>query len=70
MDKCSYIEILFGIMKSVYLSTRSRPDTPFAVSALFSRCQDPKVSDMDRIARKVLYLKRAQDEYLVLKHGG
>ena len=49
---------LSGIMKLMYLSTRSRPDIAFAVSALASRSSDPRESDLIAMRRIVKYIRK------------
>ena len=63
-------KFLSGIMKFLYLSTRSRPDIAFAVSALASRSSRPKESDMKAMTRIARYLNRTQEEFLIFKYGG
>lgn len=61
---------LSGVMKLMYLSTRSRPDIAFAVSALASRSSNPKETDMKALTRIGRYLNKTQEENLVFKFGG
>lgn len=66
-DKAKFLS---GIMKLMFLSTRSRPDIAFAVSALASRSCHPKESDMKAMNRIARYLNKTQEEFLIFKHGG
>ena len=61
---------LSGVMKLMYLSTRSRPDIAFAVSALASRSSNPKESDLKALTHIARYLNKTQEESLVFKFGG
>ena len=61
---------LSGVMKLMYLSTRSRPDIAFTVSALASRSSDPKENDMKAMIRIAKYINKTKDEFLIFKHGG
>ena len=67
VDKSLYLS---GVMKLMYLSTRSRPDIAFAVSALASRSSDPKENDMKAMIRIAKYINKTKDEFLIFKHGG
>ena len=67
VDQSIYIS---GIMKLMYLSTRSRPDIAFAVSALASRSSDPRESDSYAMRRIVKYINKTKEEYLIFKFGG
>jgi hypothetical protein len=71
-DESSVDKSLFlsGIMKIMYLSTRSRPDIAFAVSALASRSSDPKESDMRAMIKIVKYINKTKDDFLTFKYGG
>ena len=66
-DKSTFLS---GVMKLMYLSTRSRPDIAFAVSALACRSSDPKESDWNSLIRIAKFLNKTRDDYLVFKHGG
>ena len=57
-------------MKLMYLSTRSRPDIAFAVSALACRSSDPKESDWNSLLRIARFLNKTREDYLVFKYGG
>ena len=61
---------LSGIMKLMYLSTRSRPDIAFAVSALASRSSSPRISDFDAMKKIARYINKTKEEFLVFKAGG
>jgi len=61
---------LSGVMKLMYLSTRSRPDIAFAVSALACRSSDPKESDWNSLLRIARFLNKTREDYLVFKYGG
>ena len=59
-----------GVMKLMYLSTRTRPDIAFAVSALASRAENPKTSDWDRLVHIARFLNGTKDDFLTYKYGG
>ena len=59
-----------GVMKMMYLSTRTRPDIAFAVSALACRAESPKQSDWERLVHLAKYLNATKDECLLFKYGG
>ena len=59
-----------ALMKLMYLSTRTRPDIAFAVSALSSRSVHPKKSDMTRLHKIFRYLNGTKEAYMIFKAGG
>ena len=59
-----------GVMKLMYLSTRTRPDIAFVVSALACRAERPKTSDWERLVHTVKYLNGTKDDSLLFKYGG
>lgn len=59
-----------GVMRLMYLSTRTRPDIAFVVSAMACRSETPKTSDWDKLVQVAKYLNATKDEYLVFKYGG
>ena len=54
----------------MYLSTRTRPDIAFVVSALACRVERPKQSDWERLVHLAKYLNGTKDECLLFKYGG
>ena len=69
-EDCNVAAYKSGVMKLMYLSTRTRPDIAFAVSALACRAERPKVSDWDRLVHLARYLNGTKDDSLLLKNGG
>jgi hypothetical protein len=67
---CDKSRYLSGVMKLMYLSTRSRPDIAFAVSALACRSSDPKASDWNSLLRIAKFINKTRGEFLVFKFGG
>ena len=59
-----------AVMKMMYLSTRTRPDIAFVVSALACRSERPHQQDWDRLIHLAKYLNGTQDEYLIFRQGG
>ena len=59
-----------ALMKLMFLSTRTRPDIAFAVSALSSRSVQPKKSDMTRLHKIFRYLNGTKEAYMTFKAGG
>ena len=59
-----------AVMKLMFLSTRTRPDIAFAVSALSSRSVVPKKSDLNRLHRIFRYLNGTKDAFMTFKAGG
>ena len=59
-----------GVMKMMYLSTRTRPDIAFVVSALACRAERPKQSDWERLVHLAKYLNGTKDDCLIFKYGG
>lgn len=59
-----------ALMKLMFLSTRTRPDIAFAVSALSSRSVTPKKSDMNRLHKIFRYLNGTKEAYMTFKAGG
>jgi hypothetical protein len=59
-----------GVMKMMYLSTRTRPDIAFVVSALACRSERPKLSDWKHLVNIAKYLNGTKDDSLVFKYGG
>ena len=54
----------------MYLSTRTRLDIAFAVSALASRAENPKESDWNRLVHLARFLNGTKDDFLTYKYGG
>ena len=69
-EDCDVVTYKSGVMKLMYLSTRTRPDIAFAVSALACRAERPKVSDWERLVHLARYLNGTKDDCLLLKNGG
>lgn len=67
---CDVSKFKSGVMKMMYLSTRTRPDIAFVVSALACRAERPKNSDWERLVHLAKYLNSTKDDSLVYKHGG
>ena len=59
-----------GVMKMMYLSTRTRPDIAFVVSALACRADRPKRSDWERLVHLAKYLNNTKNDCLLYKYGG
>ena len=66
---CEVEKFKSGVMKLMYLSTRTRPDIAFAVSVMASRAERPKASDWERLVQIVRYLNSTKDDHMVYKYG-
>ena len=67
---CDVTKYKSGVMKLMYLSTRTRPDIAFVVSALASRAENPKTSDWSRLLHVTKFLNKTKDDFLTYKYGG
>ena len=64
---CDATEFRRKLMRTAYLSMRTRPDIRFTIQILATRSQAPRVHDMDCLVHLMMYLNLTRDYYTRLK---